>query len=334
VAVVYGGPKNDAFNTPHALAAAEVAKLSEVRVIEEENVVSKLATATLEKLAGIDGADMIFDTSFGHFDPSLIEAAGKHPRIPFIHCGGLLQEGKHPANVASFHGFLDEAYYVAGVAAALTSKTGKLGFIAAKALPHVLRDINAFTLGARSVKPSVTTTVVFTGYWSFGRAEERAANELIDKKIDVLASYVSTPRMILETAEKRGIYSVGVHVNGIEFAPKGYLTGAEWSWANVYVDYVKAVRDGKNYPKLIRGGLGDGYVNISPFGPAVSEATKAKALETRTKLAEGKLVIFKGPLKTNGGKQLLPAGAAIIQKDIQLELMSYLVEGVVGALPD
>jgi basic membrane protein A and related proteins len=334
VGVIYGGPKTDSFNQPHAAAAAALAKLPDIKLLEEENVVSKSASLTLEKLAVFDHADLIFDTSFGHFDPAMIESALKHPKVTFLHCGGLYQEGKHPPNLGSFNGYLDEAFYVAGVAAGLTSKHGRLGFIAAKPLPHVLRDLNAFTLGARSVNPAATTTVVFTNYWSFGRAEERAANELIDKQIDVLAAYVSTPRIILETAERRGVYSVGVHVNGAEYAPKGYLTGAEWNWNRIYADYVNWVRAGKSFPRVVRGGLAEGYVTISPFGPVVSDRAKEKALEARAKLAEGKLTIFRGPLKSNRGQVVLTAGKEMIQHDIQLEMMSYLVEGVVGALPD
>ena len=75
-------------------------------------------------------------------------------------------------------------------------------------------------------------------------------------------------------------------------------------------------------------------MTISPFGPAVSEATKKKALEARAALAQGQRTIFKGPLKANTGKLALAAGVEVVQKDVQLELMGYLVDGVVGNLPD
>jgi simple sugar transport system substrate-binding protein len=336
VAFLYGGPVDDAgFNSAHRAGANAVAALPGVKVIEEEGVPEDARAATLmEKTVLLRGASLVFATAYGHFAPMLVQEAAKHPKVPFLHCGAIYQEGKHPPNTGSYYGYLDESFYVAGVTAGLTTRTKKLGFVAGRSLSHVLREINAFTLGARSVNPKVTTTVIFTGSWSDAAAEERAANQLADQKIDVLAMHVNAPRTLLETAERRGIYSVGVHVDGSRFAPRGYLTGAESSWQRIYTDYVRAIVDGKPYPHMLRGGLGDGYVSISPFGPAVPEAARQKALEARAQLADGTLLIFKGPLKDNKGKLVMPAGKELIQKDVQLELMPYLVEGVIGTLPE
>jgi basic membrane protein A and related proteins len=280
------------------------------------------------------GASVVFSTALPHFDPPVLTAAQRHPGVQFLHCGGLYQEGKHPSNAGSYYGHLDEAFYLAGIVAGMTTRTSRLGFIAASGVPHALRDINAFTLGARSVNPAVHTAVVFTGGWSAPAAEERAANELADRGVDVLAAFVESARVILQTAERRGIYSVGVHVDGSRFAPRGYLTGAEWRWEKIYTDYVDAVRNKRAFPRVVRGGLGDGTVNISPFGPAVSEEARRRALEARAQMAQGRLVVFKGPLADNAGRMVLPPGRAVVSNDVQLELMAYLVDGVLGTLPD
>jgi simple sugar transport system substrate-binding protein len=277
---------------------------------------------------------MVFATGANQFDPPVLEAAKKHPKLPFFHAGGLYQEGKHPANVGSYLGYLDEAFYGCGVVAGMTTRSNKLGFIAGLGNAASLRNVDAFTLGARSVNPRVTTAVLFTNSWSDAKAEEKAANALADKKVDVLASFVRSPRAILMTAEKRGIYSIGVHSDGAALAPKGHLTAAVSSWEKIYTDYVTAVRDGKAFSHVVRGGFGDGFVNIAPFGPAVSEQTKAKALEVRSKLMQGKLTIFKGPLRDNRGASVLRAGQEVVAKDVSLEMMGYLVEGVVGSIPD
>ncbi len=197
----------------------------------------------------------------------------------------------------------------------------------------MLRNINSFTLGARSVNPKATTTVVFTGDWSLPVKEAEAANSLIDQGVDVLTMHVDSPKVIVETAEKRGVFVSGYHANQATLAPKGYLTGAEWNWAKIYTDYVTWVRDGKTYPHLLRGGLKDGFVKLSPYGPAVSVETKAKADEAKAKLTEGTFVIYKGPMKDNAGKVIIPEGTVHPQTDIELEKMNYLVEGVVGKLP-
>ena len=119
---------------------------------------------------------------------------------------GSTTEGKHPKNVGSYFGYIDEAEYVSGIVAGLTTKSSKLGFIAAKPIPQVLRNINSFTLGARRSTRRSTTTVIFTGDWSMPVKEAEAANSLIDQGVDVLTCHVDSPKVIVETAERRGVY--------------------------------------------------------------------------------------------------------------------------------
>ena len=335
IGFIYVGPKTDyGYNQAHAQGAAAIAKLPGVKIREEEMVPETVAVQkTMESMINLDQATLLFPTSFGYFDPHILKEANKYKNVTFLHCGGLYQEGKHPTNVGSYFGYIDEAEYVSGIVAALTTKSNKLGFIAAKPIPQVLRNINSYTLGARSVNPKVTTTVIFTGDWSMPVKEAEAANSLIDQGVDVLTMHVDSPKVIVETAERRGVYVTGYHANQSALAPKGYLTGAEWNWAKVYTDYLTLVREGKSYPHLLRGGFKEGFVKLSPYGPAVADDTKKKADEALTALTEGKLVIYKGPIKDNTGKVVIPAGTEQVQTDITLEKMNYLVEGVLGKIP-
>lgn len=134
-----------------------------------------------------------------------------------------------------------------------TSKSKKIGFIAAKPIPQVLRNINAFTLGARSVDPKITTQLVITGDWSLPVKEAEAANSMIDQGVDVITCHVDSPKVIVETAERRNIFVCGYHANQAALAPKGYLTGAEWSWVTPYTLHVKDAMAGK---PLLFGGAG------------------------------------------------------------------------------
>jgi simple sugar transport system substrate-binding protein len=111
------------------------------------------------------------------------------------------------------------------------------------------------------------------------------------------------------------------------------LTGAEWNWGKVYSDYVGWIKSGQSYPHLLRGGFKEGFIKMSPYGSAVSEAAKAKADDAKAKLTDGTLVIYTGPIKDNTGKTVIPAGTVETQTDINLEKMNYLVEGVVGKIP-
>jgi basic membrane protein A len=285
---------------------------------------------TMESMINLDGATVLFPTSFGYFDPHILKEAKKYPNVTFFHCGGLYQEGKHPTNVGSYFGYIDEAEYVSGIVAGLTTKTNKLGFIAAKAIPQVLRNINSYELGAKSVNPKVTTSVIFTGDWSMPVKEAEAANSLIDQGADVLTAHVDSPKVIVELAERRGVFVTGYHANQSALAPKGYLTGAEWNWGKVYTDYVGMVEGGKPWPHLLRGGLKEGFVKVSPYGKAVSAEAKKAADKAKAKFMAGTMVVYKGPLKDNTGKEVIAAGVEHKQTDIALESMDYLVEGVVG----
>jgi basic membrane protein A len=334
VGFVYVGSRADyGYNQAHSEGAKAVTAMPGVKVREEENVPETVAVQkTMESMINLDGAKLIFPTSFGYFDPHILTLAQKYPDVTFLHCGGLYTEGKHPKNVGSYFGYIDEAEYVAGTVAGLTTKSNKLGFIAAKPIPQVLRNINAYTLGALSVNPKVTLSVVFTGDWSLPVKEAEAANSLIDQGADVLTAHVDSPKVIVETAERRGVFSTGYHASQAALAPKGYLTGAEWNWEKIYTDYVTKVQTGKPWEHLVRGGLKEGYVKLSPYGEAVSADTRKKADEAKAGLTAGTLVIFKGPLESNTGKSLLAAGASQGQTDIALEKMDYLVKGVKGSL--
>jgi simple sugar transport system substrate-binding protein len=332
VGAIYVGPKDDyGYSQAQAQAAAALKKMPGVTVIEQEKVaettdVQKVMASMIEQ----DEVSLIFPTSFGYFDPHVLKVAEKYPKVRFAHCGGLWTEGKHPKNVGSYFGYIDECQYLNGVVAGHATKSKKLGFIAAKPIPQVLRNINAFTLGAQSVKPDITTQVIFTGDWLLPVKEAEAANSLIDQGIDVMTMHVDSPKVIVETCERRGIYVCGYHADQSALAPKGYLTGAEWNWLTAYTQHVKDAMAGKPMNNFLRGGLKEGFVKPSPYGKAVSEGARKQADGVKARMMAGDFVIFKGPLKDNNGKEVIPVGTAHKQQDVVLEQMNYLVAGVIG----
>ncbi|MBD2128516.1 BMP family ABC transporter substrate-binding protein [Microcoleus sp. ZQ-A2] len=334
---IYVGAKDDyGYNQSHAEGKAGVSKLGWVKTVEQANVPETTdVQEAMRNMIEQDGATVIFPTSFGYFDPHVLTVAQDYPEVQFLHCGGLYQEGKNPKNVGSYFGFIDEAEYLAGIVAAKASKTGKLGFIAAKPIPQVLRNINSFTLGARSVNPKVSTQVIFTGDWSLPVKEAEAANSMADQGIDVITCHVDSPKVIVETAEKRGIFTTGYHANQTVLAPKGYLTGAEWDWTNVYSKYAEMIRAGKTLmnggiPHLVRGGFKEGFLKLSAYGPAVNDETKKLADAAKAKFIDGSMVVYKGGLQDNTGKVIIPVGKDLKQQDSELEKMNWLVAGVVG----
>jgi len=186
------------------------------------------------------------------------------------------------------------------------------------------------------VNPKISVQVIFTGDWSLPVKEAEAANSLVDQGADVLTCHVDSPKVVVQTAEKRGVYVTGYHANQSAMAPKGYLTGAEWDWTNVYGMYIKLLQSGKTLenggiPHMFRGGIKDGFVKISPYGAAVSDQGKAAAEAAKAQFLAGNMVIYKGPISDNKGKVVIPAGTSMDQKDPGLEKMDYLVTGVVGS---
>jgi simple sugar transport system substrate-binding protein len=333
IGFIYVGPRDDyGYNQAHAEAAAILKKMPGLKVVEEEKVPETVAVEkSMESMINLDGATLMFPTSFGYFDPHMLKEAAKFPSVQFRHCGGLWQEGKHPKNTGSYFGYIDECQYLNGIAAGHVTKNGKLGFVAAKPIPQVLRNINAFTLGALSVNPKVTTQAIFTGDWAMPIKEAEATNSMIAQGIDVVTCHVDSPKVVIETAERAGIFTCGYHCNQAKLAPKGYLTGAEWNWERIYVDFVEAMKKGAAPGNFVRGGLKEGYVRTSAYGPAVPDAAKAKADAVKAEMVKGGYTIFKGPLKDNKGNAVIPGGTSYMQTDPVLESMNYLVEGVIGS---
>ena len=333
VGFIYVGPKDDyGWNQAHAESAAVVKSMPGVKVVEEEKVAETLdVQKTMQSMIELDGATLLFPTSFGYFDPHVVRMAQKYPKIQFRHCGGLWTKGKHPDNAGSYFGYISMGQYLNGIVAGHVTKSRKLGFVAAKPIPQVLANINSFTLGARTVDPGITTQVIFTGEWSLPLKEAEATNSLADQGVDVITCHVDAPKVVIETAARRGMFSCGYHVNQQKLAPEHYLTGAEWDWSGVATSFVDKAQRGEPLANFVRGGLAEGFVKMSAYGPAVPEPARRHADTVKAEIQKGGYAVFKGPMKDNRGRDIIPAGATYQETAIELESMDYLVEGVIGA---
>ena len=340
IGFIYVGPKDDfGYNQAHAEGAAGVEALEAVEIFEEANVPETIAVQeTMRSMIELDEVSVLFPTSFGYFDPHILSLAEEFPEVQFFHAGGLYEEGVTPVNVGSYFGYIDETQYIAGIVAAHMTQSGKLGFVAAKPIPQVLRNINSFTLAARSVNPDITTQVVFTGEWAEPVKEAESTNSMADQGIDVITCHVDSPKVVMETAERRKVFCSGYHANQSALAPEGYLTGAEWDWSNIYNGYAAQLLEGKTLinggiDHLVRGGFKEGFCKLSPFGAAVSEEAKAAAEAAIAKFQSDEgFAIYTGEIKDNQGNVVIAEGTSLPQKDPQLEQMDWLVEGVVGSI--
>jgi len=334
VGFLYVGAKDDyGYNEAHAAGAAEVKKMPGVSVIEDDSVQEdKDCETAMESMVKLNGAKLIFATSFGYF-PHVKAVAPKFPDVTFLHAGGTLKDGD-PPNVGSYFAYIDELEYLCGIVSGLTTKTGKLGYIAAKPIPPVLRDINAFELGAKSVNPKATTTVIFTGGWFDPIKEANAVNNLADQQIDVVTGHIDSPKAMILAAKARNIFCCGYHFNGSALAPDQYLTGAEWNWGPMYTKFVSDFQAGKPKPINTMGSILDNSVQLSPYGPAVSQAAKDAVTPVLAAMKAGTFQMYKGPINDNTGKVMLEAGKALSDQDGMiwgLNSTGQLVEGCIGS---
>ncbi|HEY4066623.1 MAG TPA: BMP family ABC transporter substrate-binding protein [Burkholderiaceae bacterium] len=331
VGIIYVGSRGDyGWNQAHAVGAQALRTVPGVKVVEEENVPETVAVRkTLEAMVQSDGASLIFGTSFGYFDPFMIDIAKKYPKVEFRHPTSLWSADKHPMNLGGYFCFLDQAHYVNGIAAGLSTKTNKIGYVAAKPIAIVLRNINAFTLGVRKVNPNATVQLVMTGEWSMPVREAEATVSLFGTGCDVIACHVDSPKVIVETAEKLGAKSVGHNASQAALAPKGFITGAENKWETVYKSFAASIAKGEKLPNTYFGGYDKDMVQSTPFGAGASEKARNAATLAIADLKAGK-PIFVGPIKSNTGKLVIDKSYG--NYDPFLDQMNYLVEGVVGSL--
>lgn len=330
VGFIYAATRNDfGWNQAHAVAARRIGQLPGVKLIEQERVPETAQVErVMESMIQLDGAKVVFPTSFG-FWPFVQKLAPKYPDVLFVHAGGLWKDGD-PKNTIGYRGYMEEPHYLCGIAAGMMSKTGKLGFIGSKPVYFIFNNANGLTLGARSVRPDATCQIVITGDWDNPVKEAETVNAMVDQGVDVIVANVDSPKVAIETAERRGIFSCGYHTDLSALAPKGFLTGAEWNWAKGG-DFVQAWQTGGSYPNLYRGGFRQDMVAISPFGKAVPQNVQDAVLKARQGFLDDTLKLYKGPLKDNKGNEVIAAGQEISNTDNPFKLsVKWLVEGAIG----
>jgi basic membrane protein A len=327
-AIHVGSVKDNGYNQAMHEALEQMKKnLPNVEVIEAENVPESADAERVMENMIQKGAKLILPLSFGYLDPAL-NVAAKHPDVIFEHPAGF----KQAPNLGTFWSDTTSMEYLMGIAAAKSTKSNKLGWIIGFPIPNILTSINAFELGAQSVNPSVTTQVIVDNAWVDPAKEAEAVNALADSGVDVVTMIVDSPATVVETADKRGIMSIGFHCLCVQqSAGNGWLTGIGFTWGDLFTQFAKDVMAGTWKSANNVGTIGKGYATIAPFGPKVTDDTKALIDAKKADIIAGKLNVFTGPIKDNGGKVVIEAGQTGNIPDL-LGTTDYLVEGVSGKI--
>jgi basic membrane protein A and related proteins len=340
---VYIGPRKDwGWNESHAVAAEALRGVPNIRVVQadylpestdygsgKDNPETRAYTDAMEGLIAHDGARLIFSTSFDN-DPFLLAMAKKHPDVLFRQAS-VLASSTNPPNVGSQNALINQGHYVNGVAAGLCTTTNKLGFVAGMPFGTVLLNVNSFLLGSRQTNPQATVGVIFTGGWEDEAHDKAAANALVDAGCDVITCHLDAPRVVIETAEARGVKTCGHAFNQNPLAPKGYITGAEYHWTDMFETFIETLQRGGTLPNFLTGGYDKDYVRSSPFGAgATPEAINAA--KTAMQAMKSGDAIFVGPIMDNAGKPAVPAGTTYGPYADELMQTNYLVDGVIGSI--
>jgi len=327
VGFVYVGPIGDGgwtYAHDQGRRALEAEFGERIATTALENVPEEHAEAAFRKLVQ-EGHGLIFGTTFGYQD-AMVKVAAEFPHVKFEHATGE----RTAANLAVYEARTYEGAYLAGILAGKASKSGKLGFVASLPIPEVVRNINAFTLGAQSIQPDAVTRVAWVGKWFDPVRERAAALSLIDGGADVLIQNTDSAE-VLKAAQERGVHGFGWDSDMTAYGQKAHLGSAAIDWAPYYRKAVQEALDGRWQPGRAWWGVRQNVIRLASPSPALPRADLLHLGERIAAIRAGKLLPFQGPLVDQDGRELLPAGKVL--GDAELKSMRFLVRGVEGKLP-
>jgi basic membrane protein A and related proteins len=334
VAFIYVGSPSDAgWTHQHDVGRLAVQSYfgSQVKTIYKENVPEgPQATSVIQQLVN-SGAKIIFSTSFG-YQPSMVAMAKKYPNVYFAQATGTAMG----PNLSEYFGAGEDGDYLAGMAAGYATTSGKIGYVAPYPIPEVIRELDAYTMGARYVHPGATVRVVWTNSWFDPSKERAAAQSLVASGVDVLGDGVDDPT-VGEVASANGLKWTGYDSNQNAFAPSAFQTATVYNWGAYYISQVKAVMDGTWKSSFYYGSVADGMISIASFGTTVSPTAQAAILKREAEIKAGTFNPFTGPLIKQNGTVGLPAGQTLPvwnpanPSQLSKYTLNWFVQGVIGS---
>jgi len=273
-----------------------------------------------------EGWDIIFTTSFGYMDPTL-EVAEEFPDVLFEHCSGY----KTRENMATYFGRIYQPRYLSGIVAGEMTDSNVIGYVAAFPIPEVIRGINAFTLGVRSVNSDAEVRVVWTNTWYDPVVEREAAEALLDEGADIITQHQDTTEPQKAAAERDAL-SIGYDSDMREFVGDTVLTSPQWNWGTYYIDTVKDVVGGTWETHQFWGGLETGVVKLAEMSSLVPDDVREQVEAERERITGTDWDVFCGPINDQDGNEAIADGECMSDGDMLG--MNWFVEGVVGEIPE
>ena len=279
-----------------------------------------------------NGCNIIFADSFGH-EPYMIDAAKENPDVQFCHSTGTRAHTEGLANYHNAFASIYEGRYLAGIAAGMklnqmiaegkiTADKAKMGYVGAFTYAEVISGYTSFFLGARSVCPTATMEVTFTGSWYDETAEKEGAEKLIQNGCVLISQHADS--MGAPTAcEKAGVPNVSYNGSTVSVGPNTYIISSRIDWAPYYVYAIQAAMDGKTIDADWTGTLATKSVVLSDLNTNVAaDGTQAAIDEAMKKLENGELHVFDVSTFTVTGENV----TADMKTDAEGHLTSYMAD--------
>jgi len=317
VGFIFLHDKNSTYDLNFIKAADEACKalgISDKNKIYKTNIdENQKCTEAAEDLVD-QGCSIIFADSFGH-EPYIIEVAKKYPNVQFCHSTGTRAHTEGLANYHNAFASIYEGRYLAGIAAGMKlnemieakeikAEEAKMGYVGAYTYAEVVSGYTSFFLGARSVCPSVTMEVTFTGSWYDETAEKEAANKLIANGCKLISQHADS--MGAPTAcETAKVPNVSYNGSTVSACPNTFIVSSKINWAPYYEYAISCVADGKEIDADWTGTLKTNSVVLTEVNEkAAAKGTQEAIDEAKAKLEAGTLKVFDTSTFTVEGKKL------------------------------
>ncbi|MCE8538824.1 BMP family ABC transporter substrate-binding protein [Ruegeria pomeroyi] len=330
VGFVYVGPVGDGgwtYEHDKGRQAVEAEFGDKVETVFVESVPEGPDAERVMTQMALEGADLIFTTSFGYMDPT-INVAKKFPKVKFEHATGY----KQAENVSVYSARFYEGRAVQGTIAGRMTKSNIVGYIGSYPIPEVIRGINSAFIHARKVNPDVQFKIVWAYTWFDPAKEADAAKVLIEQGADVILQHTDSTAPQAAAQAAGNVITFGQASDMSEYAPMPRVSSIIDNWAPYYIARTKAVMDGTWTSVSTWDGIGAGMVGIGEISDAVPAEVKAEALALKDALANGSYHAFTGPLKKQDGSDWLAEGETA--DDGTLAGMNFYVEGIEGDIPN
>lgn len=274
---------------------------------------------TIKKLIVKDACNVVYVTS-ADYEQTTTKIANEFPAIYFNQFEGTSTAN----NLSTYSGKMYEVRYLAGIVAGKKTKTNKIGYVAAKPVGQVIRQLNAFTLGVQSVNPKATVEVMFTNNWFSPIAERQSSLNLVKRGADVIAQHQDTDTAQI-TAADQGVFVIGQNYSTAKLIPNSYLTGCLYDFSSFYKDDLQQIMGGDWHSRRYVAGIGSGVVKLEKLSNSTAD-TDDLVQTISKKLESGELNPFSGPIKDTQGNIKIPSGQKLTDDAIQS--MDWFVDGV------